>query len=364
MVRLREQRPLKATNPVTDLRNILDIGLLREMVQANYIRTFHHDNGDLVGYNYTEQAQFERFWNDATQMCRGLIVDTSWNIIARPFPKFFNLGEQPEVDARYRDMPFTIAEKHDGSLGILYQWEGQQSIATRGSFHSEQAQWATEHIRGHPPIKVEPGVTNLYEIIYPENRIVVDYGNRRGLYHLASIDIETGKDVDLGQVIRHGALDAADLKQVMDSHPRDNDGNKEGFVLVYDDGHRIKVKYPEYVRRHRFKAYMSNRSVWESLSAGDSLAELIVMAPDEFHGWLGEIVGSFYKQFACIMKAAATDFDLIAEEVGTHDRREFAALAVKSEFSAILFKMLDGADTERLVWKLLRPDEIVYAEFC
>lgn len=46
-------------------------------------------------------------------------------------------------------------------------------IATRGSFESDQALWATEWIQKRfRPVDFLAGYTYLYEIIYPENRVV------------------------------------------------------------------------------------------------------------------------------------------------------------------------------------------------
>src|SRR4051812_48509806 len=52
--------------------------------------------------------------------CRGIVLDEAdgWRIVARPFDKFFNLGEQlaAEIDwASARPL-----EKLDGSLAIVY----------------------------------------------------------------------------------------------------------------------------------------------------------------------------------------------------------------------------------------------------
>ena len=46
---------------------------------------------------------------------------------------------------------------------------------------------------GAEPFCPKPGKTYLFEIIYPENRIVVDYGDYKGLVLIDVIDNETGK---------------------------------------------------------------------------------------------------------------------------------------------------------------------------
>jgi len=72
----------------------INIELLNKMIANGYIKKSKHLNAELYLYNYTQNTQFERLWNEVTLQCRGLILDPSYNIIARPFPKFFNLGEQ------------------------------------------------------------------------------------------------------------------------------------------------------------------------------------------------------------------------------------------------------------------------------
>lgn len=104
-----------------------------------------------------------------TKACRGLIVDAENWIVQRPFEKFFSI-EQLE--------PFDVYDKLDGSLGILY-WVGDEpAIATRGSFISDQAKRGTEFLRARKDLNLDRRYTYLFEIIYPENRVVVNYGDQ------------------------------------------------------------------------------------------------------------------------------------------------------------------------------------------
>ena len=90
--------------------------------------------------------------------------------------------------------PFEVYEKLDGSLGILYWLGDEPYIATRGSFESPQAQIATELLRAYDLSGLDRRRTYLFEIIYPENRIVVNYDDRRELVLLAIIDTATGRE--------------------------------------------------------------------------------------------------------------------------------------------------------------------------
>ena len=67
------------------------------------------------------------------------MLDNHYRSIARPLPKFFNLIE---YQGTIPDGVPNIYEKLDGSLIILFDYQGQWEVASRGSFASEQAQMA------------------------------------------------------------------------------------------------------------------------------------------------------------------------------------------------------------------------------
>lgn len=74
------------------LKHTLSSGQLdriRKLVAGRYISVAKHPQLDLFIYNYTAKSQYERYWTEETMMCRGLILDSQGQIIARPFPKFF-----------------------------------------------------------------------------------------------------------------------------------------------------------------------------------------------------------------------------------------------------------------------------------
>src|SRR5262249_9714715 len=121
-----------------------------EYVKSGLMRGDHADDGRLAIYTYTDQCVYDSAWDEMTLNSRGHIFDVqTGECVAWPFPKFFNLGEnrQSQADGFAWDQPYEIYEKMDGWLGILYRHEGRFKVATRGSFHSTGAVWATNFIR-------------------------------------------------------------------------------------------------------------------------------------------------------------------------------------------------------------------------
>jgi RNA ligase len=53
------------------------------------------DDGDLRLYHYTDGCVYDGLWDAFSLLARGLVVDRQRKeVVATPFPKFFNLGER------------------------------------------------------------------------------------------------------------------------------------------------------------------------------------------------------------------------------------------------------------------------------
>ena len=179
----------------------MDKDLLQSMLEQKLVSVQKHPHTDLFIYNYSPLVQYQKLWNEITLMTRGLILDKEMNIVARPFKKFFNLEEHSPGEIP--NEAFDVFNKEDGSLGILYWINDKPAIATRGSFSSDQALHATQLLRdryGHTFDSLDREHTYLFEIIYPENRIVVNYGDLDDLILLAVIDSQTGQDLSIPDI--------------------------------------------------------------------------------------------------------------------------------------------------------------------
>ena len=270
------------------------------------------------------------------------------NVVARCFKKFFNIEEHKPEDIP--NLPFEVFEKVDGSLGILYWINDLPYIATRGSFESDQAKHATELLhRKYKSIfdKIDRTKTYLFEILYSENRIVCNYGDFDDLILLTIIDNETGnesiKDIGFPIVKKYdGINDLSILKSL-------EEDNKEGFVVRFKNGFRVKVKFAEYVRLHRIITGVSNIAVWEYLRDDKSFDELLEKVPDEFYKWLkytqNELTGKF-DEILSECKSVFKEFET---------RKETALYFQTQKYPSVLFAMLDGKTPNMIIWKMIRP---------
>jgi RNA ligase len=349
---------------VITLNEMLDQRALDQLVVDGFIARKSHPSAPLHLYDYTQRAQFERVWNPETMACRGLIVHEDGRIWARPFGKFFNAAEHETLPTHE---PFEVYDKLDGSLGILYRHPdtNQWCISTRGSFVSEQAIHATaiiqEKYAEHLDRLVKPDETWLFEIIYPENRIVVDYRGMDDLVLLAITDNATGLDRALpaeadwpGRIVtrHHTMAEWAQVAEADGDHRLGEEG--EGYVIRFESGLRVKVKFADYVRLHRIVTGVSTITVWEHLSENRPFDELLDRVPDELYTWLTAYVAELQAQFAAVeatCRATMTD-----PQVDPQDRKATAAFFADKPNRAVLFRMYDNKPYDTIVWRMLRPD--------
>ena len=333
----------------------IDIATHFRLEAEGYMQIGRHAEHDLLIHNYSQKAQFERFWTAETLMSRGLITDLEGRIVARPFGKFFNLDEYVGLYGPLPEENFEVYEKMDGSLGILYFADGKPMIATRGSFKSDQAIRANEMLHEkYAAVDFDPAVTYLFEIIYPENRIVVNYGEKVALVLLAMIDTKSGAELSLQThapagipvVEHHKAI--TDLKALQ----RIQAENREGFVLRFHGGLRVKVKFEEYVRLHRLVDGISTRAVWEAMRDGLDLEPLLVQIPDEYYDWVRKVRTELQAKFdalEAICKAEYREFP---------SRKEAAAhFLAQSTYPAVMFRMFDGRPYDHMLWQEIRPEQ-------
>jgi RNA ligase len=335
-------------------------------------RQVHPEFDDLYIYNYVEDVQFRNKWNKITLACRGLIVNQqTGELVARPWKKFFNFGQRDNEIDFYA--PVEVTDKMDGSLGILYQETGDYKkwcIATRGSFASDQAEHATEVLatRYYDDLAFTQEATFLFEIVYPANRIVVNYGDMDDLVLLGAVDKRYG--------FYHGPQAAAGMLNwqgpVTEVFNFDNFGDalsnwpqrkgKEGVVIRSGDK-MVKLKQAEYVELHRIVTNLSPKTIWQMLGDGKTVDDICREIPDEFHEYVKKIGYDLIARAGDIQYQATLDFGNVLMKIGAPSypaspipsRRAFAAEATKRDNPSLLFNLLDDRPIDDVVWKMVKP---------
>lgn len=360
---------------MTELRDIMDRELLLDMIEQGYVRKQVDETG-LVILNYTEKAQFEKKWNEVTLQTRGLIIDSVYEtVIARPFQKFFNWSEiqdniesDPWVDKdAFYNEPVRVQDKMDGSLGIIFYhpYGMQWRIATRGSFQSEQAEWAQKRLDEllDNGLELKEGFTYLVEIIYPENRIVVDYGGLKALVLLDVLRNEDGGSVFELSAIGwpYGTANQYHYQNFGAVLTAPSRKGKEGFVVYWPQRNlRVKIKEEEYVRLHKIMTGVTPLRVWDVLRNGGTLEEWLKDVPDEFYAQIEEIAKNLKEEFDYVkMEAHLHHWAATLGLPKEYSRKEFALEVqhdrVPAAYRGAVFSIEDRKSIDDWAWKMVRP---------
>jgi RNA ligase len=289
---------------------------LMEQVKSKYIRLSRHNELEL--FTYSQSTVYERNWNLYTLISRGLILHPpSKAVIATPFPKFFNYGEMEGGEHPELCSDSIIYEKMDGSLAIVFYFGGEWHCATKGSFTSGQALWAKKWINQHAARdKLIKGHTYLFEIIYPENKIIVDY-DYSGLVLLSAYDSDgfeySHNDlVNLAETCNFKAAKTFDFSDMRDLLEKAKilDKNNEGWVVRFPSGYRLKIKGEEYVRIHRLLSNITPLGIWDILLKGDNVENLRSELPEEL-----------LKDFDIIYQILNTQINALLDEIFACQKR-------------------------------------------
>jgi RNA ligase len=351
----------------------IDLKVLNSYIESGLIEKNPHPSLPIDIFNYSRQCQYLGLWDEVTLAMRGTVIDRRGNIIASAFKKFFNYEEVINQVPTTGDYVY-VQEKMDGSLGILFHYAEHWHLCTKGSFISTQAIKGMEIIKSKFNLEsFIPEMTYLLEILYPENRIVVDYGKKEDVIFIGATSVGEELHWTTAQALfkasgipkknivkteQHFSF-SHDLFKSLKSQ---NEQNKEGFVLRFQPGNfRMKIKFDDYVRLHRLLTDFSNIDIWESLRDGKNLEkELLDRVPDEFDRWVKSKISEIRNNFEKIEKEAKDLYKIFSdssEKVST-TKAEYSIWVKKQKknLQPILYSIFDGKDYQKIIWRLIRPE--------
>lgn len=353
------------------LADLLDINELEREIEDGYVERRYHRTLPLTLYCYSRSATYEDRWNNVTEQCRGLIVDATGEVVARPFRKFHNLNTTFAPETWLSNLPLkeqpVVLEKLDGSLGIIWRYGSFSGVASKGSFQSEHAYWASDWYEDNCKNPQWPaGYTPVVEMICQKvQRHVVHYDIPDQLILLALVNNDTGEELSYNEVYFYAGLNGmktADIfaKSVGDVLLEDRE-NKEGYVLSYPRKGlpplKIKVKHETFLKLQKIVHNATPKSILEALIDGDR--ELIQTWIDGANPDLSEFVSGWTARLIEAYGRILHNAGKLVQNANlrNYERKDAVAFFQLEEnriYAPVCFSILDGKETKSIVWKLVR----------
>lgn len=331
---------------------------------SDLVNLSYHSAYPYVSVCYSHDCNLSHFtdpnWDEITHMARGIIVNASTGeIVSKAFNKFFN------YDPQFHKLDITkdsyILEKLDGSMGITYRSVDGNDIfmATKNSFISEMAVFGNDWLKriGAKDF-FDPKITYLFEIIYPENRIVIDYGDRKECVLIGMVETATGNELSYKEVLsfakKHNISipkkfefkNFSEIMKMCDKLP----WNEEGFVVNVPTKEglcKFKLKGEEYKIVHHTAFNTGTRAIWKMVRDGIDIETAIEFLPDDLKKEKIQVYDEILSDRKAIVDEAYDYFKQIY--CPNINRAKFAELAKYDEFKKyrrLLFLMLDDKWTQ------------------
>ena len=335
--------------------------------------------------------------------CRGIKFDRDGRLIARPYHKFFNVGEKHETqtatlrDEGRLDHTIRVFPKLDGSMIHPILWDGEVWFCTRMGI-TDVADQAMQFVGDlHYPGYIEDrkwyldfcydllcrGITPIFEWCSRKQRIVIDYPDEA--LTLTAIRMnETGEYLTPGKMralaepykipmlgptggITFGGFEAfaEDIREAE---------GIEGVVIRWDDGHMSKMKGEWYVTIHRAKDSIAHEKRIIAMILNDDMDDVLPhLLPEDYNRLIQYRADFWAKIDECVktlasvvsinqeMPKAMGLFDEDRQPEGAREAKRMFATSVipgykghLSLWKGLLFAVWDGADPRETIINYLR----------
>lgn len=294
LLELEEVSELKEYNDLNDWQLLKLLSIV--------LRTINYTQKDnLLLLKYSKNI-WNTGWTNLTKECRGKVIDLETRkVVVYPFDKFFNLNEVEETklekvvenldNADY----ISVTDKKDGSAIIVTNYKGNVIINTNGEFENIQIELAKKlFIEKYLYFynNIPEDFTFIFELIHPENRIVLDYGSEKKLYLLAIRDLKTLRLLkynELQTFAKNNFLDITEsfeftnIYDFIDKTQKETKDVKEGWVfrvITNNTDFMFKLKYQEYFNLARIKNIPSLKRIY-ILLISDKLDDLVSISESD-----------------------------------------------------------------------------------
>ncbi len=306
----------------------------------------------VVDYVYVDKDTFS---HPLLHECRGVKFDRDGEIIARPFHKFFNLGEKQQEHEINWSAPHTTMLKMDGSMihtvfdkdhrvrAMTRKGETDVAAVVQDLFFPECDDYSL-----FSSLCMKYGRTPIFEFTSPSNRIVVPYTSPM-LTLLAVRNIKSGSYMHRATLERYGHKYGIPVVRNFISSPDEmikkarKFTEDEGIVIQFDDGHMLKIKADAYVIKHRAVSDLDSKKKVLAVVFSDTV--------DDFLPLLGELdrteLAAFRDAVNYQITQAAMAMEAVYRAHGHLERKLYAAIIkenISGKFSSVAFAAYDGKD--------------------
>ena len=276
--------------------------------------------GNISSFNFTNQAFYDKVWDEQTVKARGLYIDTvKGKVVARSYEKFWNINERPETKfdmlQNKLQFPVTAYVKENGFLGIVSydEYNDDLLIASKSTIDSQFTQWfkemlytkiSTDNIKKIKEYVQEHNVSFVFECVdmkndphiieYPESKLfLLDIVYNQ--MDFAKYEYDEMIDVanQFGLTPKEKAFEIANWQDFFDwyydilQEDYEYHGRKiEGFVIEDSTGYMTKLKLT-YYNFWKFMRSISHEAIKNGYIRKTSA--LTTPLANEYYAWVRKL---------------------------------------------------------------------------
>lgn len=338
------------------VQQFLQTGTFDDLTNQLGIKVVKHESLPLVILNY-DQIESPKC-HPIVRECRALVLHADTHqVVGKSFDRFFNWGEVLDEAALFDFSDFAVQSKEDGSLVLLYHFDGRWRVNTRGSFAQDNMQFQSitweqgivqKALGVHclEELSLDPSICYVCEFCSLWNKVVRSYPTPT-LFLLTAFDRNTLRELTIDEcdqialacpnfrrpvVYRFKGID--EIQAFLEEQSA-ADPTFEGVVIRDRHGHRWKLKNPTYLSLHRMKGNGDNlfnpKNLLPFILSGEE-AELLLYFP--------EVEEAYRSAKAKVDEAYENLRKVWAEHHAIEVQKDFAlAIVGKTKFTGILFQL-------------------------
>jgi T4 RnlA family RNA ligase len=331
-------------------------GTLEDLKEQYGIKSTFHPELPLVilNYNQIDSPKTEPI----VMECRGLTLElNTWEVVARSYDRFFNLGEHQELTNTFNWNSFECYTKEDGSLMVLYNYKGEWMVNTRGSFALDECNFSgktwselffelLEKDIACSVNQLYPGLSYIFEMWSPFNKIVRQYEEPQVILtgircSKTGVDLSgpkcdfTAEACNIRRPTFHQLYSLREVEYFLQDQ-EEKDPTFEGVVVRDINGLRLKIKSKTYLALHRLcdNGNMYNpKNLVPFVLAGET---------DELLTYFPEVKDCYHEVENKINEAFEHLKEVFRRAKDIEDQKTFALFITKkfpTQFSGILFSL-------------------------